>query len=155
MEYFEIINIDLYNTHIMVYFGQFTGLLDKLSEYLRKEDVKKAKELFGDVEDGITLARTCLLESGQIVLWMPEPPITPSEKGTLQHEIFHAANDLMEKVGIRLTLASDEAYAYLIGYISTKVEEFLTTSSDDAQSQSSQGESQHTSEKQTERLRRR
>lgn len=149
MNQFKIIRIDLYNTDVMVYFGQFSGLLDKLSEYLRNEDVKKAKELFGDVEDGVTLARTCLLESGQIVLWMPKPPTTPEEKGTLQHEIFHAANALMEKVGIRLTLGCDEAYAYLIGYISTKVEDFLTTSSDDAQSQSSQGESQHTSEKQT------
>lgn len=149
MELFKLINIELYNTHIMVYFGQLSGLLDKLSKYLRNEDVQKAKELFGDVEDGITLARTCLLESGQIVLWMPKPPITPEEKGTLQHEIFHAANNLMEKVGIRLTLASDEAYAYLIGYISTKVEEFLTTSSGDAQLQSLQDESQHTSEKQT------
>lgn len=149
MEHFEIINIDLYNTHIMVYFGQLSGLLDKLSEYLRNEDVQKAKELFGDVEDGITLGRTCLLESGQIVLWMPKPPTTPEEKGTLQHEIFHATNCLMEKVGIRLTLDSDEAYAYLIGYTSTKVEEFLTTSSDDAQSQSLQDESQHTFEKQT------
>lgn len=149
MNQFKIINIDIYNTDIMVYFGQFSSLLDKLSEYLRNEEVQKAKELFGDVENGITLARTCLLECGQIVLWMPKIPTTPEEKGTLQHEIFHATNDMMEKVGIRLTLASDEAYAYLIGYISTKVEEFLMTSSDDAQSQSSQGESQHTSEKQT------
>lgn len=145
----KIIKIDLYNTDIMVYFGQFRGLLDKLRELIPNEDFEKAKELFGEVEDGVTLARTCLLESGQIVLWMPHPPTTPYEKGTLQHEIFHAANSLMEKVGISLTLASDEAYAYLIGYISTKVEEFLTTSSDDAQLQSLQDESQHISEKQT------
>lgn len=136
MDRYLILKIDLYNTDVMIYFGDVNGLLDELNTFLSEEETKDVKEIFKNVEEeSTTLARTCLLESGQIVLWMPQVPATPTEKGTLQHEIFHVAFDIMDKVGIRLTPDCDEALAYLIGYISTKVEEFLMPSSGDAQSQ--------------------
>lgn len=53
------------------------------------------------------------------------------ETATLAHEIFHIACYIMEKAGISLCHESDEAYAYLIGYITKKVNECLSLSSDD------------------------
>lgn len=41
----------------------------------------------------------------------------PDHMGTLAHEIFHAADLILREKGLRLDDSSDEAWAYLIGYI--------------------------------------
>jgi len=44
----------------------------------------------------------------------------------IAHEIFHAVTFIMERVGMEfIVMKSDEAYAYLIGYITKKVYEIL------------------------------
>ena len=48
-------------------------------------------------------------------------PKTPTDLATLQHEIFHAVTFIMDAVGMKLSDDSDEAYAYLIGYITEMV----------------------------------
>lgn len=76
-----------------------------------------------DIGDN-TLGRSAILNSGQIVLWIQNT----DDKGTIAHEIFHIAYYIMERVGISLCHESDEAYAYLIGYITNKVEDILNSS---------------------------
>jgi hypothetical protein len=45
-------------------------------------------------------------------------PEDPKVFGYLQHEIFHAVTFIMNKIGMSFDLnVSDEAYAYLIGYV--------------------------------------
>lgn len=51
------------------------------------------------------------------IMWMPSVPDTPSKKGTAAHEIFHLVYILMDYRGIPLSDISNEAYAYLIGYL--------------------------------------
>lgn len=49
-------------------------------------------------------------------------PTTPTHYGTLQHEIFHAVTFIMDKVGMKFELLkSDEAYSYLIGYLTAEI----------------------------------
>lgn len=44
----------------------------------------------------------------------------------IAHEIFHAATFIMERIGMEfIVMKSDEAYAYLIGYLTKKVYEIL------------------------------
>ncbi|MGN1156787.1 MAG: hypothetical protein ACI4TK_11465 [Agathobacter sp.] len=141
-----VIPIDIYDTDVLVFFGDFESFLSVLKEKLEDIDYIKAKEIIG-VVDRITTGRTCLLESGQVTVWLPSIPESSKERGGMQHELFHATSFIMEKIGVSHVSESDEAYAYLIGYISTKVDEFLTkTSSDDAQSPLSKGDCQCTSE---------
>ena len=40
---------------------------------------------------------------------------------TITHESFHAASDILNWIGMSLTRESAEAYAYLVGYISSHV----------------------------------
>ncbi len=49
-------------------------------------------------------------------------PDTPVEFGYLQHEIFHYVTFLLDRLGITFCLeTSDEAFAYLVGYITTEI----------------------------------
>lgn len=46
----------------------------------------------------------------------------------IAHEIFHIATFIMSRVGMKLKLmVSDEAYAYLIGYLTDEVYKILKT----------------------------
>jgi hypothetical protein len=65
--------------------------------------------------------RTVMFKSGHFLIRMPVVPSTCGEYGTLAHEIFHCVEFLMERIGMRLTVDSDEAYAYLIGYLTTEI----------------------------------
>lgn len=63
------------------------------------------------------------LVGGWTIIRLPKKPTTPAQYGTLFHEIFHAVYFIFSRIGIRLCEDSDEAFAYLIGYIT---EQFLS-----------------------------
>lgn len=65
--------------------------------------------------------RCVIFESGQTLIRMFQLKNTPEWYGFLQHEVFHAVEFIMERIGMRLTIDSDEAYAYLIGYLTTEI----------------------------------
>jgi hypothetical protein len=60
-------------------------------------------------------------------IWLPGIPKTPEELGTLNHELFHVTSIIMSHVGIRLTNASDEAYAYVLGSLSREFHNKIKT----------------------------
>ena len=45
--------------------------------------------------------------------------------GTISHEIFHAASCLLRKRGMKLSSSSEEAYAYLIDWMTDKVYDII------------------------------
>lgn len=63
--------------------------------------------------------RTTILLGGNTVLRTKNVPRRGS--GVLAHEIFHAVELLMERIGMTLTEASDEAYAYLIQWLTDEL----------------------------------
>lgn len=64
------------------------------------------------------IGRTCMLESGQVIVRMPVIPSLSIDRGILAHEIFHAAEFVLHRVGIKHDVhKSGEAYAYLIGHL--------------------------------------
>lgn len=65
--------------------------------------------------------RTILFKGNQSLIRMYELRDTPEWYGNLAHEIFHAAEFIMERIGMKLTTESDEAYAYLIGYLTKEI----------------------------------
>ncbi len=121
----KIILIDIYNTDVMIHFGDYDSLKEELTARFGLEDALSI--LDGMNLNAIMLGRTVILSAGNIILWMPSIPKTNKEKGTLAHEIFHAACQIMTKIGVSPCSDNEEAYAYLIGYITSKVEELLTS----------------------------
>lgn len=92
-----------------------------------KKSVKKRlrKEFYADLVDDEICSFTEShrgrtwhnLIGGQTIIRLPKHPNNCEEFGTLSHEIFHAVVYIMERIGMKLSGSSDEAYAYLIGYI--------------------------------------
>lgn len=120
-----IIPIPIYNTDLMVHFGDYDSLKKCLISAFGLEDTLSILNGM-NINDNM-LGRTVLLSTGNIILWMPNIPKTNKERGTLAHEVFHAACEIMNKVDVPPCSDNEEVYAYLIGYITSKVEDLLTS----------------------------
>lgn len=108
-----VVDVSIYNTYVIVVIG------DKkhINKYLSKHGFKKIDT--SDVEGAA--GYTFQLEEG-ILLWLKhKPPFPAYHMGCLVHEIFHCAEFILSKVGIKLSNKSDEAYAYLMGYITENI----------------------------------
>jgi hypothetical protein len=71
-------------------------------------------------------ARAVMFENGQCLIRMRNIPKNPMDIGMLQHEIFHVVTFVMSNIGMDLVIKStDEAYAYLIGYLTKVIHEKL------------------------------
>lgn len=117
----KVISIDIYNIDILFVVSSKEELKQVIRKHLDKKEAEDAYNvMIRNIGDN-TLGRSASLNSGQIVLWVKNA----DDKGTIAHEIFHIACYIMERSGISLCHESDEAYAYLIGYITNKVNDIL------------------------------
>jgi hypothetical protein len=66
-----------------------------------------------------------MLPGGQTVLALKNFSGTPEDHSHLAHEVFHAVESLMRRVGIELSKKSDEAFAYAIGGLTRSILEQL------------------------------
>ncbi len=106
----KTIQIDLYSTTLIL----VVGSLPKLRQVLLND--QEYEEFAKDVRP-YTTGKTVLLSHGDVVMWV----YSSYDVRAIANEIFHAVYLVMDKVGIILTDGSDEAFAYLAGYISEKV----------------------------------
>ena len=108
-----IINCQVYPYDIFVFFGNdISKLKIELSKLLPKEDI--------DDFDNLTFngtGKSVMFPNNQTLLWLKYEPREPELLGTLNHEIFHCACFILERAGIKYSEDSDEAFAYLIGYL--------------------------------------
>jgi hypothetical protein len=65
--------------------------------------------------------KSVMFPTGQTLLWLNEKPNSVNGLATLNHEIFHCACFILERVGIIYSETSDEAYAYLIEYLTKQI----------------------------------
>lgn len=92
--------------------AQNSGFSDEVAGWL----------LEGSGYAGYTLNDT---QSHKVLVHLPEFPTTPDQYGTVTHELFHATEMILHKVGISYSAKSSEAYAYVIGFLSAQVFESL------------------------------
>lgn len=90
------------------------------------EDLKKAMQKFNvDWSDNMKCVGQGLFymtQQNQSLIRTWNYPKTPEDYGSLQHEIFHCVTVLLDKMGMKfIPLKSDEAYAYLVGYLTTEI----------------------------------
>ena len=105
-----VVDTGVYNTHVIVVLGN----KKHINKELKKMGIKKIDTLNMQGAAGYTIA---LKEN--VLLWLKQtPPYTPFNYGCLSHEIFHCCSFILSRAGVELCDKSEEAYAYLIGYIS-------------------------------------
>lgn len=61
-----------------------------------------------------------MTDGGNILIWFPFLPSTDEKWSVVHHELFHATYSVMDWVNIPLSQDSEEAYAYLLGYITNQ-----------------------------------
>lgn len=123
----KIISIDIYDRDVMVHFGEKKHLKARLSKIFGCEKSSEIVSMISGNEKG----KSFLLPGGQMILYMPNLPKDIKGLSVLAHEIFHIANYTLEKAGINLTSDSDEAYSYLIEFLTKKILAMLPISFSD------------------------
>lgn len=110
-----IVPLVIYPFDIMFSIGETNKQFKRsLKENLPKDAYKCCVEdawLF-DFE-GRDNGKSMILSSGQTICRLGKTP----SKGTTAHEIFHCVEFILRKLQMKLCPENDEAYAYLIGYV--------------------------------------
>lgn len=114
-----VIPIDLYNASVLVCIGHNR---QQLYDVVKKHDgsekfLKRVSIVWEEcggwaVEDGNT---------GNYLIWIPRMMRQAQDYNSLAHEVFHIVDFLMAKIGIKLTMKTCEAYAYLIGHLTGEI----------------------------------
>jgi hypothetical protein len=73
-----------------------------------------------------TKGRTVMLTGNETVIRIKHYPKYPEDNGVLSHEVFHAVTFILNHIGMKLCRKSDEAYAYLTGYLTTEIYKALS-----------------------------
>lgn len=118
----KIINLVVYPFDVMISFGQTDDELKKaLDRYkLNESDIDNA--MFGS--NKTSQGRAVTFSNNASLIRLRHFPVTSSDYGNLAHEIFHCVTFIMETIGVKFDLnVSDEAYAYLIGYLTKEIYE--------------------------------
>lgn len=115
--------MDIYPFDVMVSINQtdnqLGNSLDKNlpTEALSKEEIEGVRYT-SDKCDG----RAVMFSTNESLLRIRKLPETPAEYGVLAHEIFHISANILDRVGMKLVIEiSDEAYSYLIGYLTKEI----------------------------------
>lgn len=117
MKKFGVISYVIYPFDVAVFIGHENDEVIKILNEMVELDEEET-EAIKNVGDG----RTAMLERGQTILILKKLRKNNAEDMRhLSHEVFHAVEFLMSKIGITLSRDSDEAYAYLIGYLTEEI----------------------------------
>lgn len=122
--YSKIIPIDLYSRDILVVFGDEKYLRKSIRKYHTQE---QTEAVMSECDINVNSKGRVIYSNvhNAFILWLPQLPSNPLDFDFLSHEIFHAANAIMTNIGASLSADSEEAYAYLIGFLTKRIlEEF-------------------------------
>ena len=113
-----VINYEVYPFDLLVSINEDWDTIEK---FLKR---KLPAELHSGIEEGHTVGRTTMYENQSTFIRINQSADPPADfLSTIQHEVFHAVDFLMERIGCELTRSSDEAYAYMIQHITRKIYE--------------------------------
>lgn len=140
----EIIRVDIYNRDVLVHCGNLKPLRRYLSKFLSQDAIKEICDSLRDCK----LGKTLQIENSGILVYLPKEPVDAKDMGVMMHELFHAAYFILQKAGIDCNDSADEAYAYLLQFLSEKV---FTSFSFHVQSPSRSDASSHIQAERTDR----
>lgn len=121
--YFKAIDISIYRTYLFIAVGLTdTELEEKLDKYVADKDF--IAELVKDSHvDPTYQAMTAFYEGYNLVRFNTLPDA--QDINIIAHESFHVTCSIMNHVDITLSDDSEEAFAYLIGFITEQFQPLL------------------------------
>lgn len=121
-----IVRVEIYKTEVLVNVGDFTGLKKKLKKYLSKQEITQFTEDLNEHSSG----RSMPIKSKRcFCIWVKEYPDTVDAIAVMSHEILHIVFMIMAEVGIEYSQESEEAYTYLMQFLTEAIYEKLISSS--------------------------
>lgn len=114
-----VFSLEIYPFDIMVSIGETD---EELGARLREVGINEIEDNIWHYEN-TGLGRSVSFPNNQTLLRLRNKPETGLDHGTLAHEIFHICEFVLSKINIPLTRDSDEAYAYLIGFVTKRIYE--------------------------------
>lgn len=113
-----VITIPIYNVSVMFSLGERPQDLEKK---LKRWGVDTTTCLLWKLPE-TTKARAIQFKNSTQLLIMGVIPKTPSDYGTLAHELFHVVTMLLDRLNAPLEMnKNDECYAYLLGWLTEQV----------------------------------
>ena len=113
----KTIKIPIYGALLTVHIGPTNSLRDSL----KKQGIKVGYELENELNVD-SVGGTCALSNGHIVVFVhTDDKRYIHHHAVLIHELFHATCHILHKRGVKLTDDSEEAFAYLLSYITEQV----------------------------------
>lgn len=101
----------------MVSIGETEAQLSKvLDKYLID-----TKDVVWKWDNETGTGRMCLFSTNQGLIRLRVYPTTNDHFASLHHEIFHYVMHIMSRIGMTWTPKSDEAYSYMIGYLTKEI----------------------------------
>lgn len=117
--YFFIIPLVIYPFDVIVSIDEDDNILLKrlLKKGIKEKDCKPFIKMSKNV-----VGRAFILPSNETVIRFKTLEDKSEMAGNIAHEVFHAVTFILERVGVKFDLnISDEAYAYLIGHLTTEI----------------------------------
>lgn len=111
-----IIPLVVYPFDLMVSIGEADAVLKKTLSNFGIED-EDSMWTFGETTKG----RFCLFTTNQGLIRIKSIPLIDEDYANLQHEIFHYVMHVFDRIGMKWTAKSDEAYSYMIGYLTKEI----------------------------------
>lgn len=124
----KIIPVDIYRRDLLLVANHSHKELEgELLQYLSNREARRiVRGCRGVCGDSAITIKT---SAGGLIVYLPQYLGDEESFGTLAHELLHATSLIMEEVGIELSPHTQEAYAYLIGYLSKEAMKVLNATS--------------------------
>lgn len=104
--------LDIYKHGVRVVVGTFDEAVDVLHKDGFKGDFDEEREM-AERSAGLAIE----LCTGDVAVWLREPPKDKDGMATLAHEVFHAVSFMLRGIGLEHTSDTEEAYAYAFEYL--------------------------------------
>ena len=99
-------------------------IFDRVLRVIVTDDVKTAiKEIDEHTPENEVVEATVIEDDDGDINLIIKPD---ADINTICHEAFHITSGILEDAGLTLTESSEEAYAYLVGWVAEKIQKVLT-----------------------------
>lgn len=114
-----IIPLVVYPFDVMVSLNQSEDDLRKCLKKHKNITEEDVETYFNDKSP--ISGRATMFKSGAVLIRMMNYPVTNNDYGNIVHEVFHAVCFVFKRINLKLSPKSDEAWAYLIDYLTKEI----------------------------------
>lgn len=113
------ISVDVYDRDVIIIAGATAAqAATALKPYMKRKERRRTAAIMQRVRPGeaVTIKADC----GGVLVYLPAFDHTPKAVGVLAHEMLHAAAFILRGAGVPLNEHTEEAYSYLLGYLTAE-----------------------------------